>query len=52
VFQKNLDHYYAAKPGAFVIDYAIKRDPVDSDFRQVESIPDSATPSGKLEYRL
>jgi hypothetical protein len=46
VFQKNQDHFYASAPGSFSIDLALERDPVESDFKVLATVADTATPNG------
>jgi len=43
VFQKNLDHYFAANPGKFVIFY--ERHGQSGSYRVLKEIPDTSTPS-------
>lgn len=46
VWQKNQDHWFPSAPGLFAIDVALKLDPVEADFKNLATVPDTATPSG------
>jgi len=53
VVQKNLDHWVAATPGYFTIDFASVADPTEQDFKQITQVADGAPatyPSGYLFF--
>jgi len=53
VVQKNLDHWDAATPGYFSIDFAPVADPAEQDFKQLTQVadgPPASFPSGYLFF--